>query len=274
MATNLSTIGFLFKDEDDFRDTMLACASKAVDGIPCDEGAYGIWRSRTGAEVWFHLGHGESGDAEIFGLTPFFEGKSEVPLRLTTALSGAGDNAFEGSLQGWVAPDDDSEGSYPIVFHAVDFALHRDDEMPEVRTVRLSGFAREVQAFASSGAYYAARGTPDAESLKLSARSFIPLGLFSAANDNAGGDVQDTDLPAAPISAAVLTGTVLEHQHFTNEETSQAFVWMLVESLDATFDIVADPTVIAGDIVDGGTVEASVMMFGRVLDGNPGELPN
>lgn len=267
MASNLSTIGFHFSDEGAFRAAMMACAGKATDGVACADGAYGIWRSRTGAEVWFHLGRGEEGKAEIFGLTPFFDGKSAVPLRITGELVGTDDNAYEGALQGWVAPDGSSEGSYPIVFHAVDFAAHRGADWPDVRTVRLSGFAHSIQAFPSDDAYYAARGAPDSENLKLSAHAFIPLGLFSVTQEAAeSGDGSS----AGPVAAALLTGKVLEHKRFTNEETSRAFVWVLVESLEATFDIVADPAVISGDIVDGGTIETSVVMFGRMLDGGTG----
>lgn len=245
---------------------MMACAGKASDGIPCAEGAYGIWRSETGAEVWFHLGTGDEGKAEIFGLTPFFDGKSEVKLRITGVHTGQDDNPYEGSFEGWVAPDDGADGSYPIVFHAVDFAAHRGASWPDVRSVRLSGFAHNIQAFASDDDYYAARGTPDAEHLKLSSHAFIPLGLFNAANDNSGnGDAA----AAGPVTAALLTGKILEHKTFTNEETSRTFLWLLVESLEATFDIVADPSVVSGEIVDGGTIEASVVMFGRVLDRAP-----
>jgi hypothetical protein len=46
--------------------------------------------------------------------------------------------------------------------------------------------------------------------------------------------------------------------------------WLLVESLEATFDIVADPEVVLGEITAGGTIEAAVMMFGRLLE--TGEL--
>ena len=41
---------------------------------------------------------------------------------------------------------------------------------------------------------------------------------------------------------------------------------MRVESLEATFDIVADPAVVSGTITDGGTIEAAVVMFGRLLE--------
>ena len=181
MASNLSTIGFVFADEDQFREAMLTCAGNVQVRLPCLCGNYGLWRSRTGAEVWFHLGASEDGNTEIFGLTPFFEGQSEVSLKITGPVARDGDNPFEGALTGWVSPDDTGEGSYPIIFDAVDFAASANAPWPSIRRVRFAGFARELQAFSSDASYYAARGTPDAEHLKLAAHAFIPVGLFAAA---------------------------------------------------------------------------------------------
>jgi hypothetical protein len=266
MASNLSTIGFVFADEESFRSAMVECAKDASAQLDCAGGTYGIWRSRTGAEVWFHLGASEEGGTEIFGLTPFFEGQSDVALNISGPVAREGDNPFEGSLTGWVvpsgsAPDQSGDGSYPIVFDAVDYAAQGASIWPAIRHVRLAGFAREMQIFADEDAYYAARGAPDGQHVKLSAHAFIPIGLFAVAED--GEAVKSTQ---APTSAALLTGKIIEHRIFTNEATGRDFVWMLVESLEATFDILADPAVIAGDVSDNATIEAAVWMFGRFLD--------
>lgn len=262
MASNLSTIGFVFADEDSFRSAMLACANDTTAGLPCAGGNYGIWRSRTGAEIWFHLGASDDGGSEIFGVTPFYEGQSDVSLNITGPIVRDGDNPFEGALTGWVSPDEQGQGTYPIVFDAVDYAAHAATSWPAVRRVRLSGFAREMQVFGSEADYYAARGAPDAEHPKLSAHAFIPIGLFEASQSTADA----ASVPLAASSASLMTGKILEHRTLTNEASGLDFVWMLVESLDATFDIVADPAVVTGELADGGTVEASVWMFGRFLD--------
>ena len=107
MASNLSTIGFIFADEESFRTAMTACASDATVRLACAAGNYGIWRSRTGAEVWFHLGATRRRRKPKFiGLTPFFEGQSDVALKITGPVARDGDNPFEGALTGWVSPDD------------------------------------------------------------------------------------------------------------------------------------------------------------------------
>lgn len=263
MASNLSTIGFEFKNEQDFREAMLACAAQVRDQLPCEAGEYGIWRSRSGAEVWFHLGRSGSGDMEIFGLTPFFEGKSEVVLGLSQAIRRESDNPFEGALHGFVgAKEGGLGGTYPLVFEAVDFGLSGSQEFPVLRRVRLAAFAREVKAHADEAAYYAAHEGSGAP--QFAAQSFIPIGLF-AAEQTAEENSSDVPAAAVPPSTAMFTGKVLEHNRLTNEASGRSFDWMLVETLEAAIDVLADPAVVAGEIFEGCTVEVSALLFGRVL---------
>lgn len=272
MASNLSTIGFVFEDEDDFQAMMTALAESADGRLPARVGDYVVWRSRTGAELWFHAAPPSAGpngpdavpEREIHGLTPFFEGRSEVRVKLTTRSHRDGDNAFEGMFVGWVNPDETGEGSYPLSFDAVDFAAHESLELPAVRTVRIAGFARELRAFGSLAAYEASRGS---DAVPLAGQCFVPIGLFADAAEADGDSDRGAGTAAAtPSSSALLTGRVVEHTRLTNERTGRAFHWLVVESLDATYDIVADPSVIVGEIRTGGTVEAVCWMFGRLIE--------
>lgn len=261
MASNLSTIGFQFADEQQFRDCMLACAGEAGDVLQCEPGSYGIWRSRSGAEIWFHLGKSSNGEVEIFGLTPFFEGKSEVMLGLRRVLHRAEENAFEGSLEGMVGPHDNGEGgSYPIVFDAVDFAISSAQHLPVKQRVRLSAFAREILGFADEAAYYAAQEGQDRP--VFAPQSFVPVGLF--ANEQSEEDPGALQIPV-PASSAFFSGRVLEHNSLINETTGRPFAWLLVETLDATLDVLADPDIISGTITEDGIVQVSAVVFGRVL---------
>lgn len=266
MASNLSTIGFVFADEEQFRSSMVSFAAKTAVQLDCPAGSYGIWRSRTGAELWFHFGPSENGHTEIFGLTPFFEGQSEMLLGITGPIHRDGDTAFEGAFYGWVKPDDSGHGAYPLVFDAVDFAARANllGAGPLVATVKISGFARELKAYADEASYNAADcglGTP-----QLAVQAFIPVGLFAAAE---AGAANPSEKKAAPSSAALITGRVLEVSRMTNESTGQDFFWLLVDSLDATFDVLADPEIVSGEIVPGGIVEASVWLFGRIAEPAP-----
>ncbi len=259
MASNLSTIGFAFANEDEFRTRMIQCAAAASANLECSGGTYGIWRSRSGAEVWFHLGKDADGEVEIFGLTPFFDGASDVALQITAPVNRAGDNAFEGAFHAWVTSADGAEQLFPLVFDAIDFAAHQDAAWPAFARARLCGFARELAAFPDDAAYYAARNGGD--SPQLSSKAFIPIGLF--ANEQGGGTEAGT-AAQAPASTALLTGRVAEYRRLTNEATGTQFEWLLVETLEATIDIVADPATVSGTIAEGGTIETTVLLFGRL----------
>ena len=262
MASNLSTIGFVFPDQETFQNAMLGCASAATARLPCDHGEYGIWRSRTGAEVWFHIARSDNAETEILGLSPFFEGKSEVRMLISNAMHRQGDNAFEGAFHGWVNPDETGQGSYPLVFDAVDFSSRAVIPLPSIHRVRIAAFARELSAFKDDASFLASQ--TEAAGLKFAGQAFIPTGLFVAAQDAAEG-AQAAD--PEPASTALLTGTVLEHCLLRNEASGRDFHWLLVETLDKqVFDVVADPAVVKGDIIDGGTIETSSLLFGRFLD--------
>ena len=258
MASNLSTIGFVFANEDEFRKTMIECAANASANLNCASGTYGIWQSRSGAEIWFHLGKTVDGEVEIFGLTPFFSGASDITLEITGPVQRASDNDFEGAFHAWMTTGAGGEKLYPLVFDAIDFAAHKVAAWPSLARARLCGFARELAAFPDEAAYYAARTGGD--SPQLSSKAFIPIGLFASDQPS----YSEAGTGQAPASTALLTGRIVEYRQLKNEETGRPFAWMLVQTLDATIDIVADPEIVTGVITDGGTIETTVLLFGRL----------
>ncbi len=293
MASNLSTIGFDLSDNAALQDLVIKLANAATAGLSSPVGDYVIWRSRTGAEIWFHLAPGpdasssssEDATREIIGLTPFFEGRNSTAIRLTSTIARPIDNAFEGAFCAWIAPQlgaagpnagpvdskpDDTthvepgmdeiggeEGSYPLVFDCVDYAVHCDRALPASCRARLTGFARELRIFADEKAFDAAQPPENG----FAPQSFFPVGLL-AASDAADGNGE----PPPPSSNALFNGRIVDHQLMTNEETGTPFHWLAIETLDATFDVVAHPDVVKGEIVKGGFAQAACWMFGRLLE--------
>lgn len=257
VVSNLSTIGFELADDEDFQATMQRLAADAFQRLACDAGDYAIWRSRTSAEIWFHITgeREESGalvDRDVIGLTPFFEGLSDIPVEVVETVTRVGDNDFEGAFLAWVNPDPATGlGAHQIVFDAVDFAAHCDRPLPFLAHVKLTGFAREIKVLAATDA--------SSSRASSSARGFMPLGLFGDRDPHADGPLQ------APSSHALLTARIVEHSKLTNEETGLAFHWLLVQSADATFDVVADPILVPTDLEAGSVVEIGCWFFGRIL---------
>ncbi|MEO1206899.1 MAG: hypothetical protein AAFV45_11260 [Pseudomonadota bacterium] len=283
MVSNMSSLGFAVSNEHELQALVVKLAGEASAGLTTSVGDYRIWRSRTGAELWFHVantsapstaasasGQSQPEEREIVGLTPFFEGKSSVLANITTRFQRDGDTPFEGALQAWVLPaanpskyteggrstgtadDDDDDGVYPIVFDCVEYAAHAASTAPSKCNIRLAGFAREVSAYPNEAAFDEAQS---ASPHPLAAQSFFPVGMFAAAS----GDSQ------SPSSHAMFAGEVLETAQFINEETKNPYQWMLVKSLEATFDVVADPSCITGTVEPGAIVQVACWMFGRIL---------
>lgn len=254
MASNMSTIGFVFGSNEEFQETMIRLAGEAREYHAAGPGEYAIWRSRTGAEIWFHLegaAEASGGERAIEGLTPFFEGERTIQLVVTGPVRREGYNAFEGAFQAKIGGTGDSAG-FPLVFDAVNFAAHTGRKLPARLKAKLAAFAREVKAFPSEEDFKAAQTREP----RFAPKAFIPIGMFASAGDPDG---------QPPSSQALITGRVVETRIFENEATGRAFRWIAVESLEMTIDVVADPEVISDDITPGGTVEVLALLFGRIM---------
>lgn len=258
MASNLSCIGFTFSDAEDFQRSMIKLAAEAIERIGCEAGDYSVWRSRTGAEIWFHIPFLGTEDAaqDIAGLTPFYEGLSTIDVEVVERVNRPDDNDFEGAMTAQAQDPDGSNDGYPLTFDAVDFSVHSGRQLPFRVQARITGFARQVRAFADEAAYAADKSGPLGE-IAMAPRAFIPVGQF--------GETSDEAPPQSVASTALITGHVSEHRVLVNEVTGRSFHWMLVDSLAASFDIVADPESVTGDIVEGGTVEVGCVLIGRLL---------
>ena len=260
MASNLSSIGFSFDTAEEFQQTMLRLAPECVERLGCAAGDYSIWRSRTGAEIWFHLDllGIEDNAQDIAGLTPFYEGLSLIDIEVIARVIRPDDNAFEGAFTAQVMDPDGTNEGFPMTFEAVDFAAHADRELPFRAQLKLTGFARQVRAFADEAAYAADRSGPMGE-IQLAPQAFIPVGQFADPDEGAAEE-------GPPAPTALLTGRVSEHRTQVNEATGRPYHWLLVDSLAASIDIVADPECITGEIVQGGTVEIGCVLIGRMIE--------
>lgn len=271
MASNLSTIGFTFIDDASFEATMVKLANQAQQRLATDQGEYAIWRSRTGAEIWFHLGARdpddgagvEGGERAIMGLAPFYEGESDVRIAATELVKRPDDNALEGLVHAWVAPDESGIGSYPIVYEAVDFAAVAARELPVECRCRIACFCREISVFDSVDSLLASE--QGQEGPKLAAQSLVPVGLFGELEE-AGNEADDEDGdPTSPAPTVLIRGIVKAHRRQTNEITGHAFHWMLVETLDATLDVLADADLVEREPREGSAIEAYAWLFGRTI---------
>lgn len=214
--------------------------------LRCRHGAYLVWASHSGAELWLH--QDKSGTIE--GLTPFFRGKGIVRVAPMRYVERKADNAFEGALHAWADPDDSQpdSGAYPFVFDVANIGLLGRRTLPAIGGVQISAFASEMRAFDSEQSYD--RTQPS--DVAFAAESFIPAGLFTPQGD-------DT---SPPESTAIFTGRVLEWKTLENPLMEKQFIWALVQTLGGRYDVVAAPEIVEGSLVTGGIVTGTFWLCG------------
>lgn len=264
MGRHLSTIGFVFESAAEKSEMLSRLATDSRLRLAVEPGDYAVWRSRSGAELWFHVvgSRNEDGtlaDDGIVGLTSFFDGASSVGVRIERQVNRDGDSPFVGAWAGWIDPEHKCEVSaYPVVFDAVDFAAHASRPLPMCCTVRLVGFARLLTVYPDEAAFFAA----GSETAGLEPFSFVPVGLAAVA---ANGSLETA---SAPSSHGLINGRLVEHELLRNEATGFDICRMLIASDATVYEVVADPELVTCAMEPGAIVSAMCWMVGRITDDN------
>lgn len=258
MPGNLSSIGFEFETDADYVEAVERIAGSADRRLGARGGDYAIWQSDCGCALWLHLGAADaSGERDVIGLTPFFEGSSELDVVIMRAFQRPQDNPFEGAWEGMIDPGPDGDGGLPIVMDAVDYAARKPAAYPHRTRMRVVAFARDVTAYPVLEGTDIETGRP----APVAREGFYPVGHITEAEaaDEAGAAGGD------PSSFALLLGRVHEAHDLTNADSGLAYHWLVVECQGSRFDVVAAPDAVQGAIVENGMVEVTAQMFGRWL---------
>ena len=247
MPSHLSNIGFRINSQDEFQDLAFqACAEG--EALPVDNGVYIKWALGEGIELWVQLDKND----DIVGVHPHFRGWGQMCVGLTREIFRPESAPMDAAFYAWANPsfDDPESGEFPFVF---DVPNHRlcDIQLPAIVPVQLAAFADELQSYQSDQSFQ------DFQSprIKLASESFIPSGLFVP-----GG--KKTDPPSAH---AIFSGHVLDTSIITNPATGNDFCWAKVRTLGGEVDVVADPVLLNGLIVEGGVLSGSFWLSGVLL---------
>lgn len=250
MTNVFSAIGFDVQTEDAFGRAAVEAAERG-EGVTVAGGTYLRWAPGAGVELWAQV----DPRGAILGLNPHFAGETALTVAVVERIGRDAYGPLEGAFRVWVNPDEDDleSGEFPFVFDAPEFRAHDGARLPALAEVQVAAFARELQAYASEEAYYEAQTS----ALKLAAESFIPSGMFDFADGAA-------DERAAPLAEAIFGGRVLATEARVNPATGNAFRWIRVRTLGGEVDVVADPALVEGEVVEGGTVSGTFWLSGRL----------
>lgn len=224
--------------------------------LKAPHGHYIFWSPGAGIELWVPLNE----KWEIVGCSPHFSGSSRIRMRITDLTQDA-EIPLEGSLQAIV----ESEG-YDDLYHPVidlpDFDLVRDRwrSLPFTATVQLAAFAYYLNCFKRDADFYASQ---EQESLQFAAESFLPIGLFSKLLNPSEAK------PMSTKATAILAGHVQLIESRVNPATGRSFYYLSVQMRSTAIDMVADPTIVTGELVTGGVIQGTFWLSGRVISDLP-----
>lgn len=244
MANLFAALGFGIDTREKFSEQSLRVAEAGERIALPGGGEYRRWSPGAGVELWARIARGE-----VVGMNPHFAGDAIIRAGIAGRFRDPGASALDGMYQVWPEPTshDPESGSTTFVIDAPDFALHDRVRLPRIAPVQVAAFAFELSAFADEEAY----GASQTGELKYAPESLLPTGLFGE-----GGGV--------PAPEAMLSGRVLATELRINPATGNPFRWARVRTWGGEIDVVAEPSLIDGEVVEGGIVRGSFWLTGRI----------
>jgi hypothetical protein len=240
MPSHMSSIGFPFSTNEEFADLAMTAATQG-EPVQVSGGTYYRWSLGAGVELWAQADQ----DGRLIGLNPHFSGTARTRVGLIKPIARENDSTLDGAFYGWAGPveNDPANGEYPFVFDLPDFKRHDHLTLPTIVNAQIAAFAHSLSAFESDEA------VRSGETHMMAAESCIPSGTFST----------------PPQSTVVFYGHVLNTAQLTNPHTKHTFYWARVRTLGGEFDVVADPEIVKGVIIQGGVIGGSAWLSGRII---------
>ena len=120
----------------------------------------------------------------------------------------------------------------------------------QVRDVQITAFAEELEVWRDEDDYESAQRRKEP---KFASTSLVPLGLF----ENPSGREQPY---------AFLTGIVRDGGERTSSISGKPFVWALVETHGASFDVIATPKQVRSAFGIGSVIQGQFWLMGRLRE--------
>ncbi|HEX8454749.1 MAG TPA: hypothetical protein VF647_21895 [Longimicrobium sp.] len=256
MANLFAALGFDIETREQFsaHSLMVAEAGERI-ALP-GGGEYRRWSPGAGVELWAQVTANQ-----VVGMNPHFAGDTTIRAGVSRRFRDPAFSALDGMYQVWPEPTshDAESGSTTFAIDAPDFALHDRVRLPRIAPVQVAAFAFELSAFANEEEYMASQ----TGQLKYASESLLPTGLFAPD----GGEA------TVPAPEAMLSGRVLAAELRINPATGNPFRWARVRTWGGEIDVVAEPCLISGELVEGGIVRGSFWLTGRVCFENAEPRP-
>jgi hypothetical protein len=247
MASHFSTIGIPVTSNDEFIE-YLKRSYEYGEKIKTDKGTYLKWELGNGVELWGQI---DTSNNPI-GLNPYFKGQSRTRVKVESLVYSEDNTVLDGAFRGWASCDnDDIDGTYPFVIDVPNMAMYENIKIPQFLEFQITAFAHEIKAYSDDEEF----NTSQNGELKFAAESFIPSGLFSPNGEST----------TPPEALAIFNGHIVDVEELINPITNNRFLWTLVKTLGAEYDVVIDPSILKGELKVGGVISGSFWLTGVII---------
>jgi hypothetical protein len=242
LPSHFQSIGFIVEDRDDLSD-LVDLVAPLTHRIPVPGGAYAVWADTSGAELWLQV----NDDNAVINMHPHWGGSARLPIDVERWWRSTGSH-LDGRFVGTAGPE-----RVPLVVDAPNASLYKDKPPRGQVDAQIAAFAHSLDVWADESEFQQSQSESE---VQFAPQSFSPSGMFMNSPDGA------TEM--IPAATAWFTGEVIATDVLRNTASDVEYLWIQVETLGGTFDVVADPSLLAGKASPqiGGIVQGDFWLSG------------
>ena len=267
MSTRLHALGFPASWTPRTAELMEWLALEKSRLVRAAKGSYRCWRSPQGAELWFHYPdrpvprrpgaqpaqEQSQPGSRIIAVTPFHRGLSSCRIKVGRYLALDRANPLEGSCLAWLPAAGEGGREQVIVLELAPYGLQPLKPPPYATTAQIVCFAHAVWAYPNAQRY----------SAETPSNRRINMGAFAPVTE---ADVPEVKLSYrhSPVTLGLVTGTVKRSIRHLNPATNSPYYWLLLETKRGSFDVIANPSQVSGDISEGHVAQVCGSFLARL----------
>ncbi len=210
-------------------------------------GDYYVLKIEPRIEFWVCIPNDKSKEP---GCNPYFNGVTENIVRISDVIP-SDYSDMENAYSVWINEGNVNDTQeYPFIFDSPNFSIN-DSLIGKEALAQVTAFAESELSLYEDEAEFTAEQKKKGHDF-FGTHTFVPSGQF----------VQEGQ---KQVARAMFAGEVKRVEILKNSRTGYEFYWLVVNSLDADYDIVVDPKMTNKIIEIGNIIFGSFWLSGKII---------
>ncbi|PYS46773.1 MAG: hypothetical protein DMF68_18045 [Acidobacteria bacterium] len=161
-------------------------------------------------------------------------------------------------------------GVIPFVFSVPNYNWYSEVEMPIVTDIQITAFPFKLTGYETEDDWIEYQLEEDRKARAPDEQEDPDPGFYAGASFIPHAALYEKKSPEDfPSPTAILSGIVLETAIITNPVTGQDFSWAKIETAAGDMDLVVNPDLLDGYLVEGGVAAGNCYLSGRLPEFAP-----